>query len=82
MAENISLKLQEILSKLEALDSIEVAVKNIEATQKNLEKRTKKLEEFQTAAKKDLDELKSANDFVERQLKNASPRVPCLKVLV
>ena len=69
MAENIGLKLQEILSKLDKLDSIEVAVKNIEANLKNLEKRTKKLEEFQTAAKKDMDELKSANDFVEQQLK-------------
>ena len=38
MAENIGLKLQEILSKLNKLDSIEVAVKNIEANLKNLEK--------------------------------------------
>ena len=40
MAENIGLKLQEILSKLDKLDSIEVVVKDIEANLKNLEKRT------------------------------------------
>ena len=60
MAENIRLKLQEILSKPDKLDSTNL---------KNLKKRTKKLEEFQTAAKKDMDELTSANDFVEQQLK-------------
>ena len=69
MSESFGGKLQEILNKLEKLDTIEVAVKNIDSHLKNLEERTKKLEVFQTVAREDLDDLKKRNDFSEQLLK-------------
>ena len=67
--QDVGATLQAILAKLEKLDSIESAVKKIEANLKNLEKRTQRLEDFQTTAKKDIDDLKEGINFTGQQLK-------------
>ena len=67
--------LQAILAKLEKLDSIESAVKKIEANLKNLEKQIQRLEDFQTTAKKDIDDLKEGVNFTGQQLKDKTEAV-------
>jgi len=70
MTQDVGATLQAILAKLEKLDSIESAVKKIEANLENLEKRTQRLEDFQTTAKKDIDNLKAGINFTGQQLKD------------
>ena len=69
MTQDVGATLQAILAKLEKLDSIESAVIKIEANLENLKKRTQRLEDFQTTAKKDIDELKEGLNFTGQQLK-------------
>lgn len=52
-----------ILAKLKKLDTIESAVKKIEAKLENWEKPTQRAEDFQTTAKKDIDNLKDGLNF-------------------
>ena len=73
--QDVSVTLQAILAKLEKLDSIESAVKKIEANLENLEKRTQRLEDFQTTAKKDIDDLKEGINFPGQQLKDKTEAV-------
>ena len=63
MTQDVGATLQAILAKLEKLDSIESAVKKIEANLKKLENRTRRLEDFQTTAKKDIEDLKEGINF-------------------
>lgn len=70
MTQDVGATLQAILAKLEKLDSMESAVKKIEANLENLEKRTQRLEDFQTTAKKDIDDLKEGINFTGQQLKD------------
>ena len=69
MAEKFQDTLQEILQKLEKLDTIERAVKNLEATVLNLETRTQVLESFQAGATKDISDLKESTNFAEEMYK-------------
>ena len=69
MAEKFQDTLQEILQKLEKLDTIERAVKNLEATLLNLETRTQALESFQAGATKDISDLKESTNFAEEMYK-------------
>ena len=73
--QDVGATLQAILAKLEKLDSIESAVKKIEANLENLEKRTQRLEDFQTTAKKDIDDLKEGINFTGQQLKDKTEAV-------
>ena len=73
--QDIGATLQAILAKLETLDSIESAVKTIEANLESLEKRTQRLEDFQTTAKKDIDDLKEGINFTGQQLKDKTEAV-------
>lgn len=75
MTQDVGATLQAILAKLEKLDSIESAVKKIEANLENLEKRTQRLEDFQTTAKKDIDDLKEGINFTGQQLKDKTEAV-------
>ena len=75
MTQDVGATLQAILAKLEKLDSVESAVKKIEANLENLEKRTQRLEDFQTTAKKDIDELKEGLNFTGQQLKDKTEAV-------
>ena len=75
MTQDVGSTLQVILAKLEKLDSIESAVKKIEANLENLEKRTQRLEDFQTTAKKDIDDLKEGINFTGQQLKDKTEAV-------
>ena len=68
MTQDVGATLQAILDKLEKLDSIESAVKKIEANLKKLENRTRRLEDFQTTAKKDIEDLKEGINFTGQQL--------------
>lgn len=68
MTQDVGATLQAILDKLEKLDSIESAVKKIEANLKKLENRTRRLEDFQTTAKKDIEDLKEGINFTGHQL--------------
>ena len=68
MTQDVGATLQAILHKLEKLDSIESAVKKIEANLKKLENRTRRLEDFQTTAKKDIEDLKEGFNFTGQQL--------------
>ena len=61
MTQDVGATLQAILAKLEKLDSIESAVKKIEANLKKLENRTRRLEDFQTTAKKDIEDLQAVS---------------------
>ena len=68
MTQDVGATLQAILAKLEKLDSIESAVKKIEANLEKLENRTRRLEDFQTTAKKDIEDLKEGINFTGQQL--------------
>lgn len=70
MTQDVGALLQAILAKLEKLDSIESAVTKIEANLEILEKWTQRLEDFQTTAKKDIDDLKEGINFTGQQLKD------------
>ena len=67
MTQDVGATLQAILAKLEKLDSIESAMKKIEANLKKLN-RTRRLEDFQTTAKKDIEDLKEGINFTGQQL--------------
>ena len=70
MSQDLGATLQAILAKLEELDTIESAVKKIEAKLESLEERTQSLEDFQTTAKKDIDELKDSINVTGNQFKD------------
>lgn len=65
MTQDVGATLEAILDKLEKLDSIESAVKKIEANLKKLENQTRRLEDFQTTAKKDIEDLKKASILLD-----------------
>ena len=50
-------------------------MKKIEANLENLEKRTERLEDFQTIAKKDIDDVKEGINFTGQQLKDKTEAV-------
>lgn len=61
MPDNINDTLNEILTKLNKLDS----------TLKDLESRTKKLEEFETTAAKDIEDVKHSYSFMGTKLEDS-----------
>ena len=68
MSEEIAVKVQKFLEKLEKLDTIELSLKKIESKLAKLETRTTELEAFKEEAKKDINELKDGANFAGKQL--------------
>jgi len=71
MAGNLNEKLQQILKKLEKLDTIEKSTSKIESSLKELEIRMAKMEEFKITASKDIQELKDGLSYVGDQVQEA-----------
>ena len=69
MSQKLDGKLQAILEKVEKLDIIESTLKSIQANLTKLESRTQKVEQFQTHAKKEVEDLQEGARFAKEQLK-------------
>ncbi|KAK3715348.1 hypothetical protein QZH41_001339 [Actinostola sp. cb2023] len=68
MTEAVERKLDDILSKLSKLDTIEKSVNEIQTTMAKIEARTTKLEEFEASARNEMGDLKSAITFCDNSV--------------
>ncbi|KAK3731634.1 hypothetical protein QZH41_007668 [Actinostola sp. cb2023] len=68
MTEAVERKLDDILSKLSKLDTIEKSVNKIQTTMAKIEARTTKLEEFEASARNEMGDLKSAITFCDNSV--------------
>ena len=78
MSEDVATTLQQILSKLQKLDTIESAIKSIEVKLQNLETRTQRLESSESTAKQEREQLneriRSTKDQVNDRMKEVKER--------
>lgn len=82
MTQDVGATLQEIQKKLEKLDAIQSSLGMIETKIASLETWAQELESFQETAKKDIEELKSAQTFIGEQAKQNADALKKDKILI